>query len=118
MFCLDRGYMDNIGKAVTQELTVLMPAFNSGRYIAQAICSILSQTYTNYKFIILDDGSDDDTGRIIAEFARIDSRIIFIKNDENRGVSYSWQILSDKVQSFSLGWTLMILPLLNEYNYR
>ncbi len=96
--------MDNIGKAVTQELTVLMPAFNSGRYIAQAICSILSQTYTNYKFIILDDGSDDDTGRIIAEFARIDSRIIFIKNDENRGVLYSRQILSDMVDTEFFTW--------------
>lgn len=96
--------MNNISEVGAQELTVLMPAFNSGRYIAQAICSILSQTYTNYKFIVLDDGSDDDTGEIISEFAKIDSRIIYIKNDENRGVLYSRQILSDMVDTEFFTW--------------
>lgn len=89
---------------VYPKLTILMPAFNVDSYISQAICSILSQTYINYKFIILDDGSDDNTRNIISSFERIDRRIIFLSNDKNMGVLYSRQRLVELVDTEFFTW--------------
>ena len=57
-------------------VTVSMPAFNSERYIAEAIESVLAQTYTNYELIIVDDGSTDGTREVINRYK--DPRIIKI----------------------------------------
>jgi glycosyltransferase involved in cell wall biosynthesis len=65
-------------------VTVSMPAFNSERYIAEAIESILAQTYQNFELIIVDDGSTDRTREIIEGFT--DPRIIKVYSDRNRGL--------------------------------
>jgi hypothetical protein len=65
-------------------VTVSMPAFNSERYIAEAIESILAQTYQNFELIIVDDGSTDRTREIIDSFT--DPRIIKVYSDQNRGL--------------------------------
>jgi glycosyltransferase involved in cell wall biosynthesis len=65
-------------------VTVSMPAFNSERYLAEAIQSILDQTYSNFELLILDDGSTDSTRKIIQSFS--DSRIVPILCDHNRGL--------------------------------
>lgn len=67
-----------------KDISVLMPAYNSGKYIATAVKSILNQTYKNYEFIIIDDGSTDDTEKIIKGFT--DERIIY-KRTEHKGTS-------------------------------
>jgi glycosyltransferase involved in cell wall biosynthesis len=54
-------------------VSVMMPAFNAERYVAQAIESVLAQTYTNWQLIVVNDGSTDDTGTIASKFQ--DSRI-------------------------------------------
>jgi glycosyltransferase involved in cell wall biosynthesis len=56
-------------------ISVVMPVYNVERYVADAIASILAQNYTHFEFIITDDGSTDDSARIIREFAQRDSRI-------------------------------------------
>jgi glycosyltransferase involved in cell wall biosynthesis len=50
------------------EITVLMPAFNAGSYIADAIRSVLAQSFTNFELLIIDDGSTDNTAAIINSF--------------------------------------------------
>jgi len=65
-------------------VTVSMPAYNSEYYIAEAIESILAQTYPNFELIIVDDGSNDHTREIIDRFN--DPRIIKIYSDQNRGL--------------------------------
>ena len=70
----------------TPRISVLMTAYNAEKYIAQAIESILNQTYTDYEFIIINDGSTDDTPNIIRHYADSDSRIIFIDNKQNQGL--------------------------------
>lgn len=59
-------------------VSVLMPAYNAARYVAQAVESILDQTYTNFEFLIVDDGSTDDTPRILRRYADRDPRIQLI----------------------------------------
>jgi len=56
-------------------ISVVMPAYNSEAYIGEAIESILNQTFEEFEFIIVDDGSDDGTADIIGRYARMDPRI-------------------------------------------
>lgn len=67
------------------KVSVIMPAYNAEKYIAEAIDSILAQTYTDYEFIIINDCSTDRTEEIILSFK--DSRIVYLKNEENMGVA-------------------------------
>ena len=70
----------------TPKVSVLMPAYNVEKYVGVAIESILNQTFTDFEFIIINDGSTDNTANIIAEYAKQDSRIRFINHKENRGL--------------------------------
>ena len=51
-------------------VSVIMTAYNTEQYIDEAIQSILNQSYTNFEFIIIDDGSTDHTLDIIMKYAR------------------------------------------------
>lgn len=67
-------------------ISVVMPAYNSENYIGEAIESILNQTYSDFEFIILNDGSTDNTAKIVKEYAKKDKRIKFIDNKKNQGL--------------------------------
>jgi glycosyltransferase involved in cell wall biosynthesis len=67
-----------------------MPAFNSENYVAAAINSILSQSFSDFEFIIIDDGSTDNTNTIIKSIK--DKRIVLIENKVNKGLVYSLNI--------------------------
>jgi glycosyltransferase involved in cell wall biosynthesis len=64
-------------------ISVLMPVYNGEKYLKEAIQSILSQSFKDFEFIIVDDGSKDKSWEIIQEYKKIDKRIIPIKNSEN-----------------------------------
>lgn len=68
-------------------ITVLMPAYNAEKYIAQAIESILNQTFMHFDFIICDDCSTDNTWQIIQNYAAKDNRIKPVKNETNLGIA-------------------------------
>lgn len=67
-------------------VTIGIPCYNVGQYIALAIKSVLAQTYTNFELIITDDGSTDNTVEEIKKFK--DPRIKLIVDGRNRGISY------------------------------
>ncbi len=67
------------------QVSVVMPVYNGERYLAEAIESILAQTFTDFEFIIVDDGSTDGSAEIVQTFAERDSRIRFLQLAENRG---------------------------------
>lgn len=64
-------------------ISVIMPAYNAELYIKEAIESILAQTFTDFEFLIYNDGSTDKTHEIISAFN--DKRIIYKKMDVNAG---------------------------------
>ncbi len=67
------------------EVSVLMVVYNQEPYIAAAIESVLSSTYTDFEFIIVDDCSTDQTVSIIRAYEQKDERIKFIANQQNLG---------------------------------
>ncbi len=62
-----------------------MPAYNAGKYISEAINSVLTQTFSDFELIIINDGSTDNTQEIISSFT--DSRIIVINYEVNKGIA-------------------------------
>jgi glycosyltransferase involved in cell wall biosynthesis len=66
-------------------ITVLMTVFNGGRYLAPAVESILSQSYADFEFLIVDDASTDGSIEVLRSFAAGDSRIRLLLNDRNKG---------------------------------
>ncbi|MFW2555408.1 glycosyltransferase family 2 protein [Aliarcobacter butzleri] len=66
-------------------ISVILPVYNGREYLSEAIESILNQTYTNFEFIIINDGSKDDSLQIIKEYERKDERIVVISR-ENKGL--------------------------------
>ena len=69
----------------TPQISVLMPAYNAALYLAEAIESILNQTFGDFELIILDDGSTDGSEAVVKGFT--DSRIIYHKNEKNLGLA-------------------------------
>ncbi|MFT4283120.1 MAG: glycosyltransferase family 2 protein [Candidatus Woesearchaeota archaeon] len=67
-------------------VSVLMPNYNSEKYLAEAIESVLSQTFTDFEFIIIDDYSSDKSWDIIQKYAKKDSRIKAYRNEKNLGI--------------------------------
>jgi glycosyltransferase involved in cell wall biosynthesis len=65
-------------------ISVIMPVFNGEKFLKEAITSILNQTYLNFEFIIINDGSTDQSEEIIISYK--DSRIVYKKNPENFGL--------------------------------
>lgn len=69
------------------KVTVIMPVYNSQRFLEEAIESILNQTYTNFELLIIDNASIDDSLKIARKFR--DKRIRILENNENMGVAYT-----------------------------
>lgn len=74
----------------TPKVSIIMPCYNSEKYIEKAIQSVLEQTYRNFELIIIDDDSTDKTWEIIEQYAKKDFRVICTRKSENeKGISKS-----------------------------
>ena len=80
----------------SEKVSVLMSCYNSQKTLKDSINSVLTQTYKNFEFLIIDDGSSDDTLKILQDFENIDERIKVYKNSKNIGLTKSLNILIDK----------------------
>ncbi|MDR2902156.1 MAG: glycosyltransferase family 2 protein [Lactobacillales bacterium] len=68
------------------KISVMMATYNRADMLPGAIDSILTQTLGDFEFIIINDGSSDQTDQIIRDYARLDKRIVYIKNVRNLGL--------------------------------
>lgn len=69
------------------KVSIFMPVYNADKYLRESIESILNQSYTNFEFIIIDDGSTDNSINIIESYK--DNRIKFFKNEKNMGLPFT-----------------------------
>ncbi len=70
-------------------VSIIMAVYNGEKYIDKAIKSILNQTLKDFEFIIIEDGSTDNSLKIIKQFAQKDNRLKLIKNNKNIGLTRS-----------------------------
>lgn len=73
----------------TPRVSVLMPVYNGEPYLSEAVDSILAQSFADFEFIIVDDGSTDNTWPILQEYAAREPRIVLTRNDANVGLARS-----------------------------
>src|SRR5690349_3095432 len=69
-------------------VSVLMTVYNGQRYLSAAVESVLEQTYTNFEFVIIDDGSNDSSPAILERYAKQDCRIRILTRS-NKGLTKS-----------------------------
>lgn len=68
------------------EVSIIIPTFNRAHYIGDAIKSVLSQTYSSWELLIVDNGSTDNTAVIVKDYVRADARVRYLRED-CKGVS-------------------------------
>ncbi|MCY3779180.1 MAG: glycosyltransferase family 2 protein [Chloroflexi bacterium] len=68
-------------------MSVIIPVYNGEKYLAEAIESILAQTFTDFELLIVDDGSEDASAEIIRSYEELDDRIRFFQHERNMGQS-------------------------------
>ena len=71
----------------TELCSIIMPAYNSEKYISEAIESVLKQTYTNWELLIVNDCSTDNTEEIIKSYQQRKTKIKLINQKENQGAA-------------------------------
>lgn len=77
------------------KISIYTSVYNVEPYLRQCVESVLNQTYTNFEYFLLDNGSTDGSGDILREYAEKDSRIHLIRNEENQG-AMSWLGILEK----------------------
>lgn len=71
------------------KVSIIIPCYNQGKYVAEAINSALRQTFKDIEIVCVNDGSTDNSVEIIKSFENKYKNFIFLNNEENRGVIYS-----------------------------
>lgn len=89
----------------TPMVSVVMPVYNREHLVAESIQSILNQTYKDFEFILVDDGSTDNTLQVLQKFQQQDKRIKIISHPNNQGVSTA----RNTAQNAAQGKYLLIL---------
>lgn len=72
-----------------------MPVFNAGKFVEEAIISVINQTYVNFELLVLDDGSTDDSWKVLQRLVAKDSRIKIFKNKKNSGIGFTRKKLAN-----------------------
>jgi len=80
-------------------ITVIIPTFNRAKLLLRAINSVKRQSYQNWRLIISDNASTDETPSVVADAMRIDSRINYLRHPENIGMLPNWAFAISKVET-------------------
>ena len=68
------------------KISVLIPVYNTGKYLPQCLDSVLSQSMKDFEIVAVDDASTDDSPRILADYAAKDPRILIVTLERNKGL--------------------------------
>ena len=85
-------------------VTIGLPVFNGGRFLEQALDSILEQTFPEFELVISDNASTDATAEIIREYAERDRRVELIRNSHNRGAAWNYNRVFAECRSPFFRW--------------
>ncbi|MBL7932744.1 MAG: glycosyltransferase [Bacteroidia bacterium] len=85
-------------------ISIIIPAYNYGRYLGECLDSVLEQSYTNWECLVIDNGSQDNTRDVVQTYVNRDARFIYHYTDQ-KGVSYARNLGIQKSKG------LYILPL-------
>lgn len=85
-------------------LTVGLPVYNGERFLADALDSILGQTFCDFRLVISDNASTDGTIEIIREYAVRDNRITLLENETNRGAAWNYNRVFAECTSRYFKW--------------
>ncbi len=86
------------------KVSIGMPVYNGENFIRVALASLLAQTFTDFELIISDNASSDATEAICCEYAARDSRIKYVRQNENRGAIANFQFVLDKAVGKYFMW--------------
>ena len=91
------------------EVSVIIPVYNSEKYVEKCICSVMAQTLPELEIIIINDGSIDESGKILRKLAQKDSRIILLEqeNKQNRKRIKQLENLCKEKDSFFITWLII-----------
>jgi glycosyltransferase involved in cell wall biosynthesis len=90
-------------RGMSPSVSVVMLTYQRADILHRSIKSILNQTYTDFEFIILNDGSTDNTKEVVSDYK--DKRIRYYENEKNRGIVYS----RNRAASLAKGKYIMIM---------
>lgn len=72
------------------KISVCIPSYNCASFLAEAIDSVMAQSYTDFELLVIDDCSSDSSAEIIAGYAEKDPRIVYLRNETNLGMVANW----------------------------
>jgi len=72
------------------KISVCIPTYNYGRFISEAIDSVLGQTFSDFELLVADNASTDSTEEIVRQFAAQDARIRYVRHESNLGMVGNW----------------------------
>ncbi len=82
------------------EFSIIIPVYNTEKYLKECLESILSQSYANFEIICVNDCSNDNSLSILKEYAKLDGRIKIINNETQRGAGVSRNIAINVVYGY------------------
>ena len=97
-------------------VSIIMPAYNSEKYIGETIESVLAQTYQNWELLIVDDCSTDNTPNIVRSYLAKDSRVKYYRLSQNLGAAAARnKAMYEATVNIWRSWILMIYGIKKNY---
>lgn len=93
-----------IESAGMPKVTIGMPVYNGERFIREAIEALLNQTFRDFILVISDNASTDATSEICIEYAKLDARIRYLRQPENRGAAFNFRFVFDHARTEYFMW--------------
>ena len=88
--------MNTVYPKIEKRVSIIIPCYNQALYVAEAIESALSQTYPNIEIVVINDASNDNSSKIIKNYADKHQNILFLDEKENKGVVKSRNLAISK----------------------